>query len=82
VSTRLEPRAQRTAAKVATPAAIGAALIVAALLAFVFQNTATVTVSWLVLDATLQVWILIVATAVLTLAAERLVTYALRRRQR
>lgn len=58
-----------------------AALAVAALVAFVVQNTERVNVDWLFFSGRWALWLVVVITVVLTLVAERLVTFALRRRR-
>lgn len=59
-----------------------AALAVAALVAFVVQNTERVNVDWLFFSGRWALWLVVVITIVLTLIAERLITFALRHRRR
>lgn len=67
---------------VITGSLIVAALAVAAIVAFVLQNTENVAIEWLFFSGDWALWLVIVITIVLTLIAERLVTFALRHRRR
>lgn len=60
---------------------VAGAIIGAALLAFVLQNTDTVTFSWLVFSFSAPLWLILVAVVVLSLALGKAVS-ALFRRER
>jgi uncharacterized integral membrane protein len=62
-------------------AVIVGVLAVAAIVAFVVQNTQSVHVEWLFLEFDWAVWFLILVTIVLTLLGEELLQWAVRRRR-
>jgi uncharacterized integral membrane protein len=53
-----------------------------ALLIFILQNTDEEEVTWLFFDASAPLWVVIVVTAVLSVALSQLVLWVLRRRRR
>lgn len=57
-------------------------LLAAAVLAFVFQNTDDTPVNWLFFEVTQPLWVVLLATGVLSIAAGELVGSAVRRRRR
>jgi len=57
-------------------------LLAAAVLVFVFQNTDNTEVTWLVFEFRQPLWVLLLATAALTLVAAELLGAARRRRRR
>ena len=61
---------------------IGAALIAAALIAFIGQNRSDTQVSWLFLDAVWPLWLLIVIAAVLGAVLSEVLGWLIRRRRR
>lgn len=56
--------------------------MVAAVVAFVAQNTGDTEVTWLFFDATQPLWVVLLVTAAATLLAAELLTSAHRRRRR
>ncbi|MGK2930638.1 MAG: DUF1049 domain-containing protein [Acidimicrobiales bacterium] len=58
------------------------ALLAAAVLVFVFQNTDSTEVTWLVFEFRQPLWVLLLVTAALTLVAAELLGAARRRRRR
>ncbi|MDE0804352.1 MAG: hypothetical protein OSA99_13650 [Acidimicrobiales bacterium] len=65
-----------------SPRFVGGGLLVAAVVAFVVQNTDDTEVSWLVFDTTQPLWIVLLVTAAAALLAAELITSAYRRRKR
>ena len=61
---------------------IGAIVATAALLVFILQNTDEEEVTWLFFDANAPMWVVIVVTAVLSVALSQFVLLILRRRRR
>ena len=61
---------------------LGAIVAAAALLIFILQNTDEQKVTWLFFDATAPLWVVIVVTAVLSVALAQLVIFVWRRRRR
>ncbi len=61
------------------PTLIGAVVLAAAVLAFVFQNTDKVKVNWLFFDVTAPLWVVLLVTSVAAIAAGELAGMAIRR---
>ena len=61
---------------------IGAAIVAVALIAFIGQNRADTEVSWLFLDGTWPLWLVIVVAAVLGAVLSEVLGWLLRRRRR
>ncbi|MET0804695.1 MAG: lipopolysaccharide assembly protein LapA domain-containing protein [Acidimicrobiales bacterium] len=61
--------------------AIGLAVAVLALVAFIVQNTGDIRVEWLVFDVTLPLWLLLLITAVLGAVVANLGGWLARRRR-
>ena len=61
---------------------LGALLAAVALLVFILQNTDEQEITWLFFDATAPIWVVIVVTAVLSVALVQLVLFVWRRRRR
>lgn len=61
---------------------IGAILVAVALLIFILQNTNEEEVTWLFFEASAPLWVLIVVTAVLSVALSQLILLIVRRRRR
>ncbi|MEZ5243782.1 MAG: LapA family protein [Acidimicrobiales bacterium] len=61
---------------------IGAAVIAVALIAFIGQNRADTEVSWLFLDGTWPLWLVIVIAAVLGAVLSEVLGWLIRRRRR
>jgi uncharacterized integral membrane protein len=61
---------------------IGAALVAIALIAFIGQNRADTEVSWLFLDGTWPLWLVIVIAAVLGAILSEVLGWLIRRRRR
>lgn len=64
-----------------SPRLVGGGLLVAAVVAFVVQNTDDTEVTWLFLDTTQPLWVVLLVTAVATLLAAELITSSYRRRK-
>ncbi len=65
-----------------SPRLVGGGLVVAAVVAFVAQNTDDTEVTWLFFDVTQPLWIVLVVTAAATLLAGELLSGAFRRHRR
>lgn len=63
------------------PAAIGVAILVIALVLFIVQNTGSTSVSWLVFDWRLPLWLLLVITSAIAIVAAELAAFVTRRRR-
>lgn len=63
------------------PTVIGAAAIAIALVAFIVQNRADTEVTWLFLDGTSPLWIIIVISAVAGAALSEIIGWLIRRRR-
>jgi len=63
-------------------ALVAAGALLVALGVFIGQNTEETTVTWLFVDATQPLWVVLAVTAVLALALGELGGWALRRRRR
>ena len=61
---------------------LGAIVAAAALLIFILQNTEELEVTWLFFDATAPLWVVMIVTAVLSIAVTQLVLLVWRRRRR
>ena len=61
---------------------LGAIVATAALLIFIVQNTDQIEVTWLFFEADAPLWVVIVVTAVLSVALAQLVLMVWRRRRR
>jgi uncharacterized integral membrane protein len=61
---------------------IGAIVVAVALLIFILQNTQEEEVTWLFFEANAPLWVLIVVTAVLSVALAQFVLLIVRRRRR
>jgi len=61
---------------------LGAIVAAAALLIFILQNTDEQEVTWLFFDANAPLWVVIVVTAVLSVALSQLVLFVWRRRRK
>ena len=70
---------EQSASRKFPPALIGGVVLAAGVLAFVFQNTQKVRVEWLFFDWDSRLWILLLVTAALSIAAGELVSIAIRR---
>jgi uncharacterized integral membrane protein len=64
------------------PHMVAAAVLSAALVAFIFQNSRRTRVHWLVFSANLPLWLLLVITSAIAVTATELVAITLRRRGR
>lgn len=64
-----------------SPRLVGGGLLVAAVVAFVAQNTDDTEVSWLVFDTTQPLWVVLLVTAAVALLGAELLTSAYRRRK-
>ncbi len=65
-----------------SPRLVGGGLVVAAVVAFVAQNTDRTAVKWLFFETTQPLWVVLLVTAAATLLGAELVTSAYRRRRR
>jgi uncharacterized integral membrane protein len=65
-----------------SPYTVGAAVLSAALVAFILQNSRRTPVHWLIFSADLPLWLLLVITSVIAMTAAELVGVTLRRRSR
>lgn len=65
-----------------TPGLVVAGVLGAGLALFVFQNTRSTRVEWLVFEFRQPLWLVLLVTAAVTLAAAELVGAARRRRKR
>ena len=65
-----------------SPRLVGGGLLVAAVVAFVAQNTDRTAVKWLFFETTQPLWLVLLVTAATTLLGAELVTSAYRRRRR
>ena len=77
-----EPLVEEEEASTGLVTVIGAAAIAIALIAFIGQNRADTEVSWLFLDGTWPLWLLIVIAAVLGAVLSEILGWLLRRRRR
>lgn len=66
----------------ASPALIGGLVATVILLLLIVANTKSAEVNFIVKKTEVQLWVLVVATMVFTLVAERLVGFAWRRRRK
>lgn len=76
-----EPIRDESAESRGLPTVIGAALVAIALIAFVGQNRNGTEVSWLFLDGTWPLWLVIVVAAVLGAVLSEVLSWLLRRRR-
>jgi uncharacterized integral membrane protein len=63
------------------PALIGAAVLVVVLLDFVFQNTVEVPIHFLVFTTSQPLWLLLVITSAIAVAAAEVIAFIIRRRR-
>jgi uncharacterized integral membrane protein len=72
----IEPRARR-----GSPALIGAVLLAAVILIFVFQNTHRVPIHFLWFERDAQLWLMLLITAAIAIGAAELFSVYLRHRR-
>lgn len=77
-----EPEVEQEEASTGLVTVIGAAAIAIALIAFIGQNRADTEVSWLFLDGTWPLWLVIVIAAVLGAVLSEVLGWLIRRRRR
>jgi len=77
-----EPLVEDQKESTGLPTVIGAALVAIALIAFIGQNRDDTEVSWLFLDGTWPLWLVIVVAAVLGAVLSEVLGWLVRRRRR
>lgn len=77
-----EPAERTSPFRGPSPRLVGGGLLVAAVVAFVVQNTEDTDINWLFLEATQPLWVVLLVTAAATLLGAELITSAYRRRRR
>ena len=76
-----EPIVEKARESTGLPTVIGAALVAIALIAFIGQNRDGAEVSWLFLDGTWPLWLVIVIAAVLGAVLSEVLGWLIRRRR-
>jgi uncharacterized integral membrane protein len=77
---REPPPEPKRASRAVSPHTIGAAVLSAALVAFILQNSHRTRVHWLIFSANLPLWLLLVITSAIAMTAAELVVVAWRHR--
>ncbi|CAN5161029.1 hypothetical protein BH18ACT4_BH18ACT4_08590 [soil metagenome] len=75
-------RPVRTGRRGIPPTLLVGALLAAAVVTFVFQNTHQVSVEWLMFEAKVQLWVVLLITAAVALVIGELIAVSFRRRHR
>jgi uncharacterized integral membrane protein len=77
-----EPLVEEQKESTGLPTVVGAAVVAIALISFIGQNRDDTEVSWLFLDGTWPLWLVIVVAAVLGAVLSEVLGWLIRRRRR